>query len=570
MNPNSISPEDPRLTAYALNEMEPAERTAFEQELAQDAAARQAVEEISATASLLTGALEHEAMEPVKTPAGRHDAYAKMIRFPYWKISGLAAACFAVCFIYWQRNEIAIEQRQYIEVPLAAAPEKAVEAPAPVAIAALEADTAAGERAKRDEMQSQSLDRLAKEAQTSSAREQLSAARNEMIEPATKKTGAAAAAMPALEEVRTGAPAAMAAGKSEEATIVVSPFQSTEQHKTGYAAAETLAGSRRRTDLKDMGTAATVATGQFSADRAVEAGAAGRPDSSNIRGGNQPLSPLEAKAARSSYEDVQRILNEGRRPPAEAVRLEELVNHFPYNYAPPAGNAPFSANLEVAGAPWAPTHRLVRIGLRARAPGDATEKGTRVEPGGALVTIAKAVQIQVEFNPKVVQAYRLIGYENRRPANQDSSRAQMDLGDDGLDHALTVLYEVVPVGMAMPVTDEALKYERPENPRLGSQNSNPMDMLTVEIHYKEPAGGANRQLEFPLRDRGTVFEQASDDFKFAAAVASFGMVLRDSPPKGTAILSAVAVWARDGLGNDAGGQRSEFLGLIERARQVIR
>ena len=95
------------------------------------------------------------------------------------------------------------------------------------------------------------------------------------------------------------------------------------------------------------------------------------------------------------------------------------------------------------------------------------------------------------------------------------------------------------------------------------------ELLTVKIRYKEPDGSVSQRLEFPLTDRGTTWADASDDFKFAASVASFGMILRESPYKGTATLAAVTEWARQGLGNDAGGQRNEFLGLVSRAQTVV-
>ena len=583
MNPNKISSADPRLTAYALNEMAPAERTEFEQLLAEDAAARQAVEEIAATASLLTDALEHEALEPCfaeatqgkpgkveGNPPARHDTYAKVIQFPYWRISGLAAACFAVFFIYWQRHELVNEPKQYIEVPLAPAP--AADVPESEAAATTTPTPREAERANRDERQSVALARMARQEQEGAVKEQMIAARNEAIESATKKARAAATPMPAAGEARKATPASMAAGKpeSKEETIVLSPFEVTAQDKVGYAGTSTLAGSRVQTELKDGATATTVATGRFSADRASEGDATGlRQDHGDDRTGNQPLSTLGGKMAAASYAEVRRFLIEGRHPPAEVVRVEELVNHFSYNYAPPPGNAPFSANLEVAGAPWAPTHRLVRIGLKAHAAGAAVEYQARVEPtDGRLVIVAKDVQIQAEFNPTVVQAYRLIGYENRRAAQEEPDHAGANVGIDGTDQALTVLYEVVPVGVEMPDTDNARQYERPQGPRAGIPLPSAMEMLTVEIRYKEPTGGANRRLEFPLRDRGTAFAGASEDFKFAAAVASFGMVLRDSPFKGAATWGAVAAWARDGLGDDVGGQRGEFLGLVKRAQAL--
>ena len=105
------------------------------------------------------------------------------------------------------------------------------------------------------------------------------------------------------------------------------------------------------------------------------------------------------------------------------------------------------------------------------------------------------------------------------------------------------------------------------------QNSKPgtlsSELLTVKVRYKEPDGSVSQRLEFPLTDRGTTWADASDDFKFAASVAGFGMILRESPYKGTATLAAVAEWAQQGLGSDAGGQRNEFLGLVKRAETMM-
>ena len=111
------------------------------------------------------------------------------------------------------------------------------------------------------------------------------------------------------------------------------------------------------------------------------------------------------------------------------------------------------------------------------------------------------------------------------------------------------------------------------NPELETLNPEPgtlsSELLTVKVRYKEPGGSVSQRLEFPLTDRGTTWAEASDDFKFAASVASFGMILRESPYKGTATLAAVAEWARQGLGSDAGGQRNEFLGLVQRAQTIV-
>ena len=483
----------------------------------------------------------------------------------------------------------------------------------------------------------------------------------------------------------------------------------------------------------------------------------------------EPLSTFALDVDTASYSNLRRFLERGERPPRDAVRIEELVNYFPYRYAPPAsGDVPFAASIEVAAAPWNPQHRLVRIGLKTREVSDAarptanlvflvdvsgsmaapaklplvqeslrllvgrlraddrvaivtyatqatlalpatpvargaeilaavdgltargstngamglqlaydvakanvvaggvnrvllctdgdfnvgvTQRGDLVrliedkaksgvfltvlgfgtgnlkdatleqlanhgngiygyvdsaaeakrllveQAGATLVTVAKDVKVQVEFNPAVAGAYRLIGYENRLLRKQDFTDDRVDAGEIGAGHAVTALYEIVPVGAtaALRLADtEPLRYRRvdgggrtvdggrlttdggrqtTENPELDSRNPEPgtlsSELLTVKVRYKEPGGSVSQRLEFPLTDRGTTWADASDDFKFAASVASFGMILRESPYKGTATLAAVAEWARQGLGSDAGGQRNEFLGLVSRAQTIV-
>ena len=483
----------------------------------------------------------------------------------------------------------------------------------------------------------------------------------------------------------------------------------------------------------------------------------------------EPLSTFALDVDTASYSNLRRFLEHGERPRRDAVRIEELVNYFPYRYAPPASaDVPFAASLEVAAAPWNPQHRLVRIGLKARETSDAarpaanlvflvdvsgsmaapaklplvqeslrllvgrlraddrvaivtyatqatlalpttpvargaeilaavdaltargstngamglqlaydvakanvvaggvnrvilctdgdfnvgvTGRGALVrliedkaksgvfltvlgfgtgnlkdatleqladhgngiysyvdstaeakrllveQAGATLVTVAKDVKVQVEFNPAVAGAYRLIGYENRLLRKQDFTDDRIDAGEIGAGHTVTALYEVVPVGAtaALRLADtEPLRYRRTEgggrkvdgggqksgnsepgtrNPELDSRNPEPgtlsSELLTVKVRYKEPGGSVSQRLEFPLTDRGTTWADASDDFKFAASVAGFGMILRESPYKGTATLAAVAEWARQGLGSDAGGQRNDFLGLVSRAQTIV-
>jgi len=170
-----------------------------------------------------------------------------------------------------------------------------------------------------------------------------------------------------------------------------------------------------------------------------------------------------------------------------------------------------------------------------------------------------------------VSAYRLIGYENRLLAKEDFNNDKVDAGEIGAGHTVTALYEVVPAGAELPGETpavDALKYQKVERPNAQGQTSNSHEMLTVKIRYKEPAGDVSSKLEFALHDMGARFEDASEDFKFAAAVAGFGLVLRDSPHKGSLTLAKVSACGRAGLGNDAGGYRNEFLGLVDKAAAI--
>ena len=189
---------------------------------------------------------------------------------------------------------------------------------------------------------------------------------------------------------------------------------------------------------------------------------------------------------------------------------------------------------------------------------------------GTLVTRAKDVKIQVEFNPAVVDAYRLIGYENRALRNEDFNNDLKDAGDMGAGHTVTALYEVVPRGVAINAPGapgvDSLKYQQQPAPPPARNGSN--ETLTVKIRYKEPTDSESKLLVFPLVDREQKFAQAGADFRFAAAVASFGMILRDSPYKGTATIDSVLGIAEDTLGSDRNGYRREFLQLVQRARGI--
>jgi len=665
MAQHTILPDDPRLTAYALGEMEAVERAEFETQLQHDPVARQAVAEIRATVESLTGAL---ANEPLPEPASRSLGNAaiipgrdprrldgglaspdgilgKKISFPqfYYLVAGLAAACFAVFFAYWDQHRPLHEVKKYVEMPQ-------------------------GEVKHREEV------------------------------------GSIAMNLPVAE------------------SAVLDGYESSSP------------------------TSATGNTETYAFHR----------DSDFQKPSDNPLSTFSGDVDTASYSNVRRFIMSGKRPPVDAVRIEELVNYFPYGYAAPrteAANgvelpvdsqrAPFAAHLEVASAPWAPEHRLVRIGLKGREVSEATRpaanlvflldvSGSMNEPkklpllkqslrllvdrlrsddrvaiavyagasglalpstpashkaeileaidrleasgstngamgiqlaydiakanfvqggvnrvilatdgdfnvgpssegelvrlieekaksgvflsvlgfgtgnikdatmeqladkgngnyayidslaearktlveqaGGTLVTIAKDVKLQVEFNPALVQAYRLIGYENRLLAKEDFNNDKVDAGEIGAGHTVTALYEIVRVGEKMSETPgvDPLKYQTTKAVALADgEGPASKELLTVKIRYKEPAGDVSSSLEFPLFDRGVRFADATPDFKFASAVAAFGMVLRDSPHKGTSTLDDVEAWGRAGLGSDAGGYRSEFLGLVERSRSLL-
>lgn len=705
-NEFKLSPDDPKLTAYALGEIEDAaERAAIEAALRDDPAARAIVDEIRATAAQLEAALAAEPMPALMpavaaqaagrdgavAPVGENDAAraprpqehpkrtarkSKVLRFPqlYYLMGGLAAACFALLLAFAPERPIT-ERHFYTEIPLSppeGAPRDA-SAPAMVALPSSEPEVTG---------------KMAALQEARSMREQREAA------------------------VRYGA--AMRKARAFAAQDVVAmPF---------------LIGSTSRN------TDANTESYAF------------RPESDFLSARENPLSTFSADVDTASYANVRRFLDSGRLPPPDAVRIEELLNYFPYRYAPPTGDAPFAASMEVADAPWAPAHRLVRIGLKGRevaaaergaanlvflldvsgsmeAPnklplmkesmrlllgrlrpddhvaivtyagasglalpstpashtrdivaaldrltpegstngamgiqlaydiakanfvrggvnrvilctdGDfnvgvsddgglhrlITEKAksgvfltalgfgmgnyqdaklqqladagngnygyidTRREAekllveqvSGTLVTIAKDVKLQVEFNPAQVASYRLIGYEKRALKKEDFNNDAVDAGEIGAGHTVTALYEVVPVGApdaanaSGPAVD-ALKYQPVSNPSSDLRTSNSeRELLTLKVRYKEPDGDVSRKLEFPLVDRGERFADASDDFQFAAAVAGFGMILRDSPHKGSATYASVTAWAQHGLAADPGGYRAGFVGLVHRAEMLV-
>jgi Ca-activated chloride channel family protein len=187
------------------------------------------------------------------------------------------------------------------------------------------------------------------------------------------------------------------------------------------------------------------------------------------------------------------------------------------------------------------------------------------EMGGTLVTVAQDVKIQVEFNPARVAAYRLIGYENRLLANEDFNDDTKDAGELGAGHSVIALYEIVPVGVDSPVLIQDvddLRYQRnPIRPDLVESE----ELLFVKLRYQEPGGSASKLV---TRAVGSIEWETSDDFRFAASVAAWGMLLRGSEHCQDFTLDDVARLARGALGEDAEGYRAEFLTLVDRARSL--
>ncbi len=444
--------------------------------------------------------------------------------------------------------------------------------------------------------------------------------------------------------------------------------------------------------------------------------------------GQQPLSTFSIDVDAASYSNVRRFLRNGQQPPVDAVRIEEMVNYFTYDYPQPDGDVPFSVNTELSECPWQPKHQLLHIGLQGRhiptdelpasnlvflidvsgsmrdanklpllkssfklltnqlreqdrvsvvvyagaaglvlkpTPGneqrkilDALEQlqaggstaggagialayqtareqfvkggNNRVilatdgdfnigqssdaelvrmiekeresgvfltvlgfgmgnykdnkmqqlankgngnhayiddinearkvlvsEFGGTVFTIAKDVKIQIEFNPAQVQAYRLVGYENRLLQNEDFNDDRKDAGELGSGHTVTALYEIIPPGVESDfIADvDALKYQNKTTPAAAESR----ELATVKLRYKQPDGDKSEKVSIPVGSKVLPLPQSSNNFRWSAAVASFGMLLRDSAFKGEASYPEVVAMAREARGPDEAGYRQEFI-----------
>lgn len=179
------------------------------------------------------------------------------------------------------------------------------------------------------------------------------------------------------------------------------------------------------------------------------------------------------------------------------------------------------------------------------------------EMGGTLITVAKDVKIQVEFNPEYVSSYRLIGYENRLLNQEDFHDDKVDAGEIGSGHTVTALYEIVPAKGNEAQT--SLKYQTSGTPKGSSE------LLTVSLRYKAPNGESSKLLEYPV-EADSYRKEPSENLAFAAAVAEFGMILRDSEYKGSSTYDSVMELAEPCVRQSSDDYRKEFLTLVETAK----
>ena len=184
--------------------------------------------------------------------------------------------------------------------------------------------------------------------------------------------------------------------------------------------------------------------------------------------------------------------------------------------------------------------------------------------GGTIHTLAKDVKLQIEFNPARVAGYRLIGYENRLLADEDFNDDTKDAGELGAGHTVTALYEVVPAGLPVPREEvDDLRYQAQPDDLPPSEFEG--ELMYVKVRYKDPDATKSKLLEQAVADRAG---SPSVDFRFATAVAGFGMLLRDSGHAGDLTLSDVVRLAEKGKGDDPRGYRGEFIRLVEATRDL--
>ena len=259
---------------------------------------------------------------------------------------------------------------------------------------------------------------------------------------------------------------------------------------------------------------------------------------------SRPRSSVPFVVNSPSYLDVRRSIHDGLLPPRESVRIEGMINHFPYEYPQPAAGESFSLNLDVVSCPWEPTHRLVRIGLK----------------GNQEIAVRADSRIEIEFNPRRVASYRLIGYDRQETEKQNPNEENVGSHSVEAGYTLTTLYEVVPLKRARTL---------PETQTASAAGETVEPLLTATLQLNTPRkNAAVGPIQRAVSDAGFDFAAASSDLKFAAAVAEFGMLLRDSEYKGNGSLQQVLEWAQQGKGADVNGYRADFMELVRKVQAL--
>ncbi len=786
-HPTTMDPSDPRLTAYALGELEPCEQAAVEQALAQSDLCRQTVDEIRQTAALLT---EHMKAELARTPAPRpilpiETALSTPARFFTLRRKVLALGSIAAVGIvsglllpaHQAARLVTPEEMARIEAKLAGreTPEYYAKSAAPnprdwfsqggqppgavfssdafpaeptlaqarsvnpeqpptfarsrKAMVAKRADPAAGQAAPASPLS------------TGKTGEQQNGLGMMMAMQQMKAKGMMGGGM-GMTPARDGAKA----GEPDRAAVTLSLAQGLEKErkskdKTANMPAPNATKPRTANDPEREVIGDGEASRQLREEgrRKRNSGEDYQRLVENLfqKVDRDPRSTFSIDVDTASYANIRRFLDQNQVPPPDAVRIEEMINYFPYADAPPTdGPHPFAVHVETSGCPWNPSHRLARIGIAAKpidqsrrpasnlvflvdvsgsmqAPNklplvqwslsrlveqlgendrvaivvyagasglvlpstscmhkarilsaieelqsggstngaagiqlaydvaaqnfitngtnrvilatdgdfnvgatdpndlvrlieakaksrvflsvlgygmgnlkDATleklaDKGNGhyayidspreaykvlvEEMGSTLVTIAKDVKIQMIFNPAMVRAFRLIGYENRLLAHRDFNDDTKDAGEIGAGAHVTALYEIVPRGASDPI----LAGNEPAAKQDGSFDfAAPETSFTVRLRYKPPKEDESKLIERPVTDRGGGFATSSDDMRLAAAVAAFGMLLRRSPYHGDLTAASVLTIARPTLDHDPGGYRAEFLELVRKAERL--
>ncbi len=198
---------------------------------------------------------------------------------------------------------------------------------------------------------------------------------------------------------------------------------------------------------------------------------------------------------------------------------------------------------------------------------DSADEGRKVlieEMSSTFNTVAADVKVQIEFNPAQIAEYRLIGYENRILNEQDFNNDKVDAGEIGAGKTVTAIYELTPVGK--PTLTDPRRYEKAAD----NKNAKTNELGFLRIRYKKPGEDKSILLQEPLlvSDSKASVDQASDDFRFSAGVAGFGLLLKDSSYMNNYGFDQVIALAKSGEGNDEGGYRAEFIRLIKMTKEL--